>query len=485
MPPKADWEKYKAPVDDAEDTNKKDEKITPLTEGDIQVLKTYGAAPYASKLKETEIDLKKIEARIKEKAGVKESDTGLAPSHMWDIMGDRQRLSEEHPLQVARCTKIIKSKEQLRQEAMENNTNTDAGNSATNSGSATSTSTEQGSANTDIMMADDDDDEESKYVINLKQIAKFVVGLGERVSPTDIEEGMRVGVDRSKYHIELPLPPRIDPSVTMMTVEEKPDVTYSDVGGCKEQIEKLREVVELPLLSPERFATLGIDPPKGILLYGPPGTGKTLCARAVANRTDATFIRVIGSELVQKYVGEGARMVRELFEMARTKKACIIFFDEIDAVGGARFDDGAGGDNEVQRTMLELITQLDGFDPRGNIKVMFATNRPNTLDPALLRPGRIDRKVEFSLPDLEGRANIFRIHSKSMSVERDIRWELISRLCPNSTGAELRSVCTEAGMFAIRARRKVATEKDFLKAVDKVINGYKKFSSTSRYMQYN
>ncbi len=182
----------------------------------------------------------------------------------------------------------------------------------------------------------------------------------------------------------------------MMTVEEKPDVTYGDVGGCKEQVGKLREVVEMPLLSPERFVNLGIDPPRGALLYGPPGTGKTLCARAVANRTDATFIRVIGSELVQKYVGEGARMVRELFEMARTKKACIIFFDEIDAIGGARFDDGAGGDNEVQRTMLELITQLDGFDARGNIKVMFATNRPSTLDPALMRPGRIDRKIEFS-----------------------------------------------------------------------------------------
>ncbi|SCU88116.1 LADA_0E08284g1_1 [Lachancea dasiensis] len=445
MAPKEDWEKYKAPV---EEEKKEEKQNVPLSEGDIQVLKTYGAAPYADRLKSAEKDLKEIEARIKEKAGVKESDTGLAPSHLWDIMGDRQRLSEEHPLQVARCTKIIKP------EASDETTG-------------------------------EDDEEDSKYIINLKQIAKFVVGLGERVSPTDIEEGMRVGVDRSKYHIELPLPPRIDPSVTMMTVEEKPDVTYSDVGGCKEQIDKLREVVELPLLSPERFATLGIDPPKGILLYGPPGTGKTLCARAVANRTDATFIRVIGSELVQKYVGEGARMVRELFEMARTRKACIIFFDEIDAIGGARFDDGAGGDNEVQRTMLELITQLDGFDPRGNIKVMFATNRPNTLDPALLRPGRVDRKVEFSLPDLEGRANIFRIHSKSMSVERGIRWELISRLCSNSTGAELRSVCTEAGMFAIRARRKVATEKDFLQAVEKVINGYKKFSSTSRYMQYN
>jgi len=374
-------------------------------------------------------------------------------------------MSEDHPLQVARCTKIIQGEK--------------------------------------------DSEDKSKYVINVKQIAKFVVKLGERVSPTDIEEGMRVGydrshfalshvlvlktsivltppsVDRNKYEILLPLPPKIDPSVTMMTVEDKPDVTYGDVGGCKDQIEKIREVVEMPLLSPERFVSLGIDPPKGALLYGPPGTGKTLCARAVANRTDATFIRVIGSELVQKYVGEGARMVRELFEMARTKKACIIFFDEIDAIGGARFDDGAGGDNEVQRTMLELITQLDGFDSRGNIKVMFATNRPSTLDPALMRPGRIDRKIEFSLPDLEGRANILRIHAKSMSVERDIRWELISRLCPNSTGAELRSVATEAGMFAIRARRKVATEKDFLAAVDKVIKGGLKFNSTAVYAQYN
>lgn len=473
MPPKQDWEKYKAPVEENE-SPEDEKKVVPLSEGDIEVLKTYGAAPYAKKLKSIENDLKEIEKKIKEKAGVKESDTGLAPSHLWDIVGDRQRLSEEQPLQVARCTKIIKA---------EKPQGTGAG--AATGGSAPGTASAPGNNSSSAAAPEDDDEDDSKYVINLKQIAKFVVGLGERVSPTDIEEGMRVGVDRSKYQIELPLPPRIDPSVTMMTVEEKPDVTYSDVGGCKEQIEKLREVVELPLLSPERFATLGIDPPKGILLYGPPGTGKTLCARAVANRTDATFIRVIGSELVQKYVGEGARMVRELFEMARTKKACIIFFDEVDAIGGARFDDGAGGDNEVQRTMLELITQLDGFDPRGNIKVMFATNRPNTLDPALLRPGRIDRKVEFSLPDLEGRANIFRIHTKSMSVERGIRWELISRLCPNSTGAELRSVCTEAGMFAIRARRKVATEKDFLQAVEKVINGYKKFSSTSRYMQYN
>jgi 26S proteasome regulatory subunit T1 len=347
-------------------------------------------------LKKLDDEIKEVSKRVNDKIGVKESDMGLAPPNLWDLLSDRQRMNEEHPLQVARCTKIIQNP---------------------------------------------DDPEKGKYIINVKQIAKFgtekhsplfnrltfaVVSLGDRVSPTDIEEGMRVGVDRQKYSIQLPLPPKIDPSVTMMQVEEKPDVTYSDVGGCKEQIERLREVVEVPLLSPERFVNLGIDPPKGVMLYGPPGTGKTLCARAVANRTDATFIRVIGSELVQKYlppsrlfssvncryVGEGARMVRELFEMARTKKACIIFFDEIDAIGGARFDDGAGGDNEVQRTMLELITQLDGFDPRGNIKVMFATNRPSTLDPALLRPGRIDRKVEFSLPDVEGRTHILKIHAK-------------------------------------------------------------------------
>jgi len=417
----------------------KDEKQPKaLDEGDIALLKTYGIGPYSKSIRSIEEEIKKIAKKVNDITGIKESDTGLAPPSQRDLIADKQMMSEEQPLQVARCTKII------------------------NAGT-----------------------EDAKYVINVKQIAKFVVGLGERVAPTDIEEGMRVGVDRNKYQIQIPLPPKIDPTVTMMQVEEKPDITYKDVGGCKEQIEKMREVVELPLLHPERFVALGIDPPKGVLMYGPPGTGKTLLARAVANRTDATFIRVIGSELVQKYVGEGARMVRELFQMARQKKACVIFFDEIDAVGGARFDDGAGGDNEVQRTMLELINQLDGFDPRGNIKVLMATNRPDTLDPALLRPGRLDRKVEFGLPDTEGRAHIFQIHARAMSCARDIRYELLARLCPNSTGADIRSVCTEAGMYAIRARRKIATEKDFLDAIDKVIKSYSKFSATPKYMVYN
>ncbi|CAG0902788.1 unnamed protein product [Darwinula stevensoni] len=180
----------------------------------------------------------------------------------------------------------------------------------------------------------------------------------------------------------LPLPKKIDASVTLMQVEERPDITYNDIGGCEEEIENIKELVKMPLLSPERFIKLGIDPPKGVLLYGPPGTGKTLLARAVANRTDVCFIRVIGSQLVQKYVGEGARMVREIFELAKSKKAAIIFFDEVDAFGGTRFEDS--GENEVQRTMLELINQLDGFDSRGNVKVLMATNRPDTLDPALL-----------------------------------------------------------------------------------------------------
>ncbi len=328
------------------------------------------------------------------------------------------------------------------------------------------------------------DEDPDKYVISLYHMARFVVDRNETLAPTDVEESMRVGVDRRKYQITIPLPPRIDPSISMMEVEEKPNVTYADVGGCTEQLQKLREVIELPLLHPERFVRLGIDPPKGVLMFGPPGTGKTLTARAVANRTDAVFIRVIGSELVQRYIGEGARMVRELFSMAKSKRACVIFFDEIDAVGGQRFDDGAGGDNEVQRTMLELINQLDGFDSRGNIKVLMATNRPDTLDPALLRPGRLDRKIEFDLPDLEGRAHIFRIHAGTMSVTPGVRFDLIARLCPNATGADIRAVCTEAGMFAIRARRRVVTEKDFLDAVEKVIRGQAKFSATAKYMNY-
>ena len=287
MPAQEQNKSYVAP--EKNDTEKdKAANPRPLDDNDIAVLKRYGMGPYTDLIKKAEEENKSLAENVKKLSGIKESDTGISLPSQWNLVHDKQLLSEQ-PLQVARCTKIINPKT-----------------------------------------------DDAKYMITIKQIAKFVVGLGEKVVATDIEEGMRVGVDRQKYQIQIPLPPRIDPTVTMMTVEEKPDVTYNDIGGCKEQIDRLREVVEMPLLNPEKFVNLGIDPPKGVLLYGPPGTGKTLTARAVANRTDACFIRVIGSELVQKYVGEGARMVRELFQMARSKKACIIFFDEIDAIGGAR-----------------------------------------------------------------------------------------------------------------------------------------------------
>jgi len=438
MDSEGNLKKREPTVDDPDDDDK---DVVPLDDEDIDIMRTYGIGPYNNPLKKADDDVKDYLKKINDLIGIKESDTGLAIPGQWDLEGDKQTMKQEQPLQVARCTKII-----------------------------------------------DPGTEDTKYIIKIREFAKFVVGLGEKVSATDVEEGMRVGVDTShggKYRIQIPLPPKIDPNVTMMTVEEKPDVTYADIGGAKEQLEKLREVVEMPLLNPERFVTLGIDPPKGVLLWGPPGTGKTLTARAVANRTDACFICVIGSELVQRYVGEGARMVRELFQLARSKKAAILFIDEVDAIGGSRGGDEAHGDNEVQRTMLEIVNQLDGFESRGNVKVLMATNRPDTLDPALLRPGRIDRKIEFGLPDLQGRTHIFKINAKSLCMDRDIRYELLARLCPNATGAEIRSVCTEAGMYAIRSRRKTISEKDLIDAINKVIKGYSKFSATPKYMVYN
>jgi 26S proteasome regulatory subunit T1 len=417
----------------------------PISDIDVDLLLEYSRSFYHEHIQFLEKQIAEVFDSIQIKLGLREVETGLAPPSLWDLSGDRKSMSEESVLIVARLNKILPPEETLDIKKSKNN--------------------------------------EPRYMISLKQMAKFIVSKCSKVNKDSLSEGIRVGVDRTKHQIRLPLPRKIDSSVTAMQVEERPDVTYQDIGGCKEEIEKIKEVVEIPLLNPEKYIRLGIDPPKGVLLYGPPGTGKTLLARAVANRTDACFIRVIGSELVQKYVGEGARMVREIFSLARSKKAAIIFFDEVDAFGGTRFE--SGNDNEVQRTMLELINQLDGFDNRGNVKVIMATNRPDTLDPALLRPGRLDRKVEFGLPDLEGRIRILMIHSGKMSIEKKIRFELIARLCINATGAELRSVCTEAGMFAIRERRKVATEKDFLDAVEKVIKGYAKFSATPRYMTYN
>mmetsp|Transcript_10017 Transcript_10017/g.25596 ORF Transcript_10017/g.25596 Transcript_10017/m.25596 type:complete len:420 (-) Transcript_10017:123-1382(-) len=396
-------------------TEEKEAPVRVLDADDIALLKTYGIGPYANKIKGVEKDLKDMLKKVNELCGIKESDTGLAPPSRWDLVADKQATQEEQPLQVARCTKII-------------NPNTD----------------------------------DAKYVINVKQIAKFVVGLGDRVAPTDVEEGMRVGVDRTKYQIQIPLPPKIDPSVTMMTVEEKPDVTYSDIGGSKEQMERMREVVELPMLHPEKFVQLGIDPPKGVLCYGPPGTGKTLLARAVAHHTDCTFIRVSGSELVQKYIGEGSRMVRELFVMAREHSPSIIFMDEVDSIGSARTESGSGGgDSEVQRTMLELLNQLDGFSSTEDIKVIAATNRADILDPALMRSGRLDRKIEFPHPSEDARAKIIQIHARKMNVAPDVNFEELARSSDDFNAAQLKAVCVEAGMLALRRDATEVNHEDF------------------------
>jgi 26S proteasome regulatory subunit T6 len=277
-------------------------------------------------------------------------------------------------------------------------------------------------------------------------------------------------------HRNTPPPPppkkkQVDPLVSLMKVEKVPDSTYDVIGGLDQQIKEIKEVIELPLKHPELFESLGIAQPKGVLLYGPPGTGKTLLARAVAHHTDCTFIRVSGGELVQKYIGEGSRMVRELFVMAREHAPSIIFMDEVDSIGSARGGGGGGGggDSEVQRTMLELLNQLDGFEASNKIKVLMATNRIDILDAALLRPGRIDRKIEFPNPSEASRVDILRIHSRRMNLTRGIDLRKVADRMPGASGAELKAACTEAGMYALRERRVHVTQEDFEMAVSKVL----------------
>ncbi|KAH9943567.1 26S proteasome regulatory complex ATPase RPT6 [Amylocystis lapponica] len=290
------------------------------------------------------------------------------------------------------------------------------------------------------------------------------------IDVSTLKASLRVALRSDSYTIHKILPNKVDPLVSLMMVEKVPDSTYEMVGGLDKQIQEIKEVIELPVKHPELFESLGIAQPKGVLLYGPPGTGKTLLARAVAHHTDCKFIRVSGSELVQKYIGEGSRMVRELFVMAREHAPSIIFMDEIDSIGSSRGEGGSGsGDSEVQRTMLELLNQLDGFEPTKNIKVIMATNRIDILDSALLRPGRIDRKIEFPPPGPEARVAILRIHSRKMSLQRGINLRALAEKMGQCSGAEVRGICTEAGMYALRERRQHVTQEDFEFAVAKVL----------------
>jgi len=309
----------------------------------------------------------------------------------------------------------------------------------------------------------------SKILVKIHPEGKYVVDLDKSIDVTKVTPNTRVALRNDSYVLHKILPNKVDPLVSLMKVEKVPDSTYEMIGGLDKQIREIKEVIELPIKHPEIFESLGIAQPKGVLLYGPPGTGKTLLARAVAHHTDCTFIRVSGSELVQKYIGEGSRMVRELFVMAREHAPSIIFMDEIDSIGSTRLESGGGGDSEVQRTMLELLNQLDGFESTKNIKVLMATNRIDILDPALLRPGRIDRKIEFPNPNEAARLDILKIHSKRMNLTRGINLKKIADQLTTASGAEIKAVCTEGGMYALRERRVHVTQEDFEMAVAKVM----------------
>jgi 26S proteasome regulatory subunit T2 len=253
----------------------------------------------------------------------------------------------------------------------------------------------------------------------------------------------------------------VDPLVSVMKVEKAPLENYADIGGLSAQIQEVKEAVELPLTHPELYEDIGIKPPKGVIFYGPPGTGKTLLAKAVANETAATFLRVVGSELIQKYLGDGPKLVRELFRVADENAPSIVFIDEIDAVGTKRYESTSGGEREIQRTMLELLNQLDGFDARGEVKVIMATNRIDSLDPALLRPGRIDRKIEFPMPDHKTKRRIFSIHTSRMTLGPDVDLEEFIQTKDDLSGADVKAICTEAGLLALRERRMKVTQADF------------------------
>ena len=310
---------------------------------------------------------------------------------------------------------------------------------------------------------------DNRVVVKSSTGPDFIVSVSTYCPVEDLIPGARVSLNKQSLSVMSVLPAPLDPVVTGAEIVDKPMITYDDIGGLKQQMLELREAVEDPLLRPELYKKVGIEPPKGVLLVGPPGTGKTLMAKAVANATRATFIRLVGSELVQKYIGEGARLVRELFELAKEKAPSIVFIDELDSVGAKRLDVSTSGDREVQRTLMQLLAELDGFTPMSNVKIIGATNRPDILDDALLRPGRFDRIVEIGLPDESGRAEIFKIHLAHMNVDGDVNTVKLSELTDGASGAEIKSICTEAGMLAIRDNRDTVTMDDFLKAKIKVL----------------
>lgn len=311
--------------------------------------------------------------------------------------------------------------------------------------------------------------DDGRVVVKSSTGPNFVIGYSRFLDEKSLEPGVRVALNQQTFSIVHVLPSEKDPIVTGMEVEEKPDVQYGQIGGLDEQVVEIKETVELPLKKPELFVNIGIEPPKGVLLYGPPGTGKTLLAKAVAHETNATFIKIVASEFVKKYIGEGARLVRGVFELAKEKAPSIIFIDEIDAIAAKRLKSSTSGDREVQRTLMQLLAEMDGFEGRGDVGIVAATNRPDILDPALLRPGRFDRFIEVPIPNEDGRMEILKIHTRNMSLDEEVDIRHVASLSEGASGADLKAICTESGMFAIREERSTVTMNDFMDAVDKII----------------
>ena len=311
--------------------------------------------------------------------------------------------------------------------------------------------------------------DENHAIVSSTGGPEYYVNILSIVDKDQLEPGSSVLMHNKSQSIVGILQDEVDPLVTVMKVDKAPLESYADIGGLDTQIQEIKESVELPLTHPEIYDEIGIKPPKGVILYGPPGTGKTLLAKAVANQTSATFLRVVGSELIQKYLGDGPKLVREMFRVAQESAPSIIFIDEIDAIGTKRYDTTSGGEREIQRTMLELLNQLDGFDQSADVKVILATNKIESLDPALLRPGRIDRKIEFPLPDVNTKRRIFQIHTAKMSLAADVDIEEFVHSKDDLSGADVKAICTESGLLALRDRRMKVNAEDFRKAKEKAL----------------
>lgn len=315
--------------------------------------------------------------------------------------------------------------------------------------------------------------DDERFIVKASSGPRYIVGCRNTIKKSNLKNGVRVSLDMTTLTIMRILPREVDPLVYNMTTFEPGEISFNGIGGLTDQVRELREVIELPLKNPELFTRVGIKPPKGVLLYGPPGTGKTLLAKAVAATIGANFIFSPASGIVDKYIGESARLIREMFAYAKEHEPCIIFMDEIDAIGGRRFSEGTSADREIQRTLMELLNQMDGFDTLGQTKIIMATNRPDTLDPALLRAGRLDRKIEIPLPNEAGRLEIFKIHTAQIAKHGGFDFEAAVKMSDGFNGADIRNVVTEAGFFAIRDDREYIIQNDIMKAVRKVADNKK------------